>query len=58
MKKEVHVSQTFPRLTVYDEENLRGTSEPLLATWAFAIQTPFSMVLKVFVSSPQAAMQH
>ncbi|WP_339315437.1 hypothetical protein [Paenibacillus sp. FSL R10-2734] len=24
MKKEVHVSQTFPRLTVYDEENLRG----------------------------------
>lgn len=24
MKKEVHVSQTYPRLTVYDEENLRG----------------------------------
>lgn len=26
MKKEVHVSQTFPRLTVYDEENFRGSS--------------------------------
>lgn len=24
MKKEVHVSQTFPRLTVWDEENLTG----------------------------------
>ncbi|HBS44048.1 MAG TPA: hypothetical protein DEA91_05495 [Paenibacillus sp.] len=26
MKKEVHVSQTYPRLTVYDEENFRGRS--------------------------------
>jgi hypothetical protein len=24
MKKEVHVSQTYPRLTVYDDENFRG----------------------------------
>jgi hypothetical protein len=24
MQKEVHVSQTYPRLTVYDEENFRG----------------------------------
>ncbi|WP_339211853.1 hypothetical protein [Paenibacillus sp. FSL L8-0333] len=24
MKKEVHVSQTYPRLTVYDEENFNG----------------------------------
>ncbi|MBY3624650.1 hypothetical protein HGO21_34685 [Acinetobacter sp. CUI P1] len=26
MKKEVHVSQTYPRLTVYNEENFRGSS--------------------------------
>lgn len=24
MKKEVHISQTFPRLTVWDEENFTG----------------------------------
>ncbi|GGG03958.1 hypothetical protein [Paenibacillus aceti] len=24
MKKQVHVSQTYPRLTVYSEENFRG----------------------------------
>ncbi|MRN55247.1 hypothetical protein [Paenibacillus monticola] len=26
MKKEVHVSQTYPRLTVYNEENFSGSS--------------------------------
>lgn len=26
MQKEVHISQTYPRLTVYNEENYRGRS--------------------------------
>lgn len=29
MEKEVHISQTYPRLTVYSEENLRGRSRVL-----------------------------